>query len=111
MNRSISLLRKEADIRNAVAYILEFELTNSSIINPTLVDCELSADLSHLKLYVTFSSKNEEGLQALKNASGFIRSRLANKLNWRKIPELHFFLDEVVDHGMKIDNIINNFDK
>lgn len=106
MSKSINALRKESQLKTMIAQIVTTELTNSNIINPTVVDCELSADSSHAKVFVTFSEKSSDGIEAIRNAAGFIRKMLAHSLDWRKVPELHFELDTVIDGAMKIEKIL-----
>ncbi|VDR42035.1 30S ribosome-binding factor RbfA [Mycoplasmopsis caviae] len=108
MAKNINVLRRESQIRTLLAQIITNDLTNTNIINPTLVDCELSADLSHVKVYMSFSENEKRGLEALQNASGYIRSSLSKSLNWRKVPELHFYIDEVSKKGLSIDKILYN---
>ncbi|TQC51543.1 30S ribosome-binding factor RbfA [Mycoplasmopsis mucosicanis] len=108
MTKNINLLRKESQLKMMIAQIVTTELTNVNIINPTVVDCELSADSSHAKVFVTFSEKSHEGLEAIRNAAGFIRKTLAHSLNWRKVPEIHFELDTVTDNAMKINKILED---
>lgn len=108
MTKNINLLRKESQLKMMIAQIVTTELTNVNIINPTVVDCELSADSSHAKVFVTFSEKSQEGLEAIRNAAGFIRKTLAHSLNWRKVPEIHFELDTVTDNAMKINKILED---
>ena len=50
-------------------------------------------------------------LEGLKESSGFIRSRLANTVNLRITPELVFELDDSLEYGARIDNIINELNK
>ncbi|VEU60100.1 Ribosome-binding factor A (plasmid) [Mesomycoplasma conjunctivae] len=106
MPKSINTLRRESQIRTLLAEIITNDLTNTNIINPTLVDCELSGDLSHVKIYMSFSENEKRGLEALQNASGYIRTILAKSLNWRKVPELHFYIDEVSKKCLSIDRIL-----
>ncbi|MBU4689568.1 30S ribosome-binding factor RbfA [Mycoplasma zalophidermidis] len=106
MNKSINTLRKESQLKTMIAQIVTTELTNTNIINPTVIDCELSADSSHAKVFVTFSEKSDDGIEAIRNASGFIRKSLSKNLNWRKVPEIHFELDHVIDDAMKIEKIL-----
>ena len=51
-------------------------------------------------------NKRESTLEALKNASGFIRRELAERVEIRHIPELEFVYDESIEYGKKIENII-----
>ncbi|MGY5139742.1 30S ribosome-binding factor RbfA [Mycoplasmopsis gallinarum] len=106
MNSNINTLRREEQIKNLIAEILAMEIHNTNVINPTVIDAKLSSDLSHVKVFVTFTEKSTKGLEALENAKGFIRTKLAKSLDWRKIPEVHFELDELTNSAMKIDKIL-----
>ncbi|MCE6061908.1 30S ribosome-binding factor RbfA [Mycoplasmopsis agalactiae] len=108
MKKSISVLRKESQIKNFISTIITNELTNANIYNPTVTDVVLSTDLSHVKVFLAFSSKENDGLDAVKNALGYIRKMLSKTLNWRKIPELHFYIDEVEKKAFEIDQILNS---
>ncbi|CAL59429.1 Ribosome-binding factor A [Mycoplasmopsis agalactiae] len=108
MKKSISVLRKESQIKNFISTIITNELTNANIYNPTVTDVVLSTDLGHVKVFLAFSSKENDGLDAVKNASGYIRKRLSKTLNWRKVPELHFYIDEVEKKAFEIDQILNS---
>ena len=45
-------------------------------------------------------------MKALKNASGFIRGQLHERVDIRHIPELNFIYDESIEYGSKIEHII-----
>ncbi|MBZ4195206.1 30S ribosome-binding factor RbfA [Mycoplasma tauri] len=111
MKKSINLLKKESQIKQLVASIISENLTNSNIYNATVVDCLLSNDLSHAKFFVAFDHKENDGIEAIRNASGFIRKILSKTLKWRKVPELHFYIDEVEKKAFEIDQILNSFSK
>ncbi|WP_036464341.1 30S ribosome-binding factor RbfA [Mycoplasmopsis sturni] len=104
---NVNLSRKESQVQQLVANILVNNITNANVIDPIVIDAKLTNDLSHLKVYVSLSGNSQKGIEALNNASGYVRSILAKSLNWRKVPQVHFYLDEVTDHGMKIDAILN----
>ena len=53
--------------------------------------------------------KNQgKGLQALDRCKGFIRSQLARRLKIRKCPELIFKVDESLEYGNRIEELIKN---
>ena len=75
---------------------------------------ELKKEISHV---LTFELKNPNvtGLLSvtrakitpdLKYAAGFIRSKVAKTVNLRITPELIFELDDSMEYGAKIDNIL-----
>ncbi|VEU70714.1 30S ribosome-binding factor RbfA [Mycoplasmopsis glycophila] len=102
----INLKRKESQIQQLVANILATDLQNVNVIDPVVMDVKLTNDLSHLKVFVNLSGNNQKGIIALNNSAGYIRKILAKSLNWRKVPEVHFLLDEVSQTGSRIDEIL-----
>ena len=58
---------------------------------------------SRSKLY---RPANNFVMKALKNAKGFIRHELMDRVDIRHIPELEFVYDESIEYGKKIENII-----
>ena len=50
--------------------------------------------------------KAGNALKALKNASAFIRGLLFDRLKIRLVPHLTFCLDESLNRGFAIDNIL-----
>ncbi|MEE3928624.1 30S ribosome-binding factor RbfA [Mycoplasmopsis ciconiae] len=108
MKRSINLERKEARLQQLISSIVTNDLTNVNIINPVVVDCLLSGDMAHVKVFVVLDGNQEKGLQALNNAAGFIRSVLSKSLDWRTVPQVQFKLDNVSKTGYKIDEILRS---
>ena len=96
-----------------VSNILMLEVKDERFKFVTVTDCGTSNDLSYCKVYVTVleQEKKEETLQALNNASGFIRGELAKRIEIRNIPELKFIYDESVFYGEKIDKIIDEINE
>ena len=50
-------------------------------------------------------------LKALKEASGFLRTELAKRVDIRHIPELQFVYDESIDYGKHIEDLIDQIHK
>ena len=79
-----------------------------SLISVTQV--KTSADLKNARVYVSVlgdKKQAEDALKAFKSASGFFRHELAKRLNTRVIPELTFELDESIERGVRISNLID----
>ena len=93
-----------------ISYILATEIRDEEIKFVTITDCKVTNDLSFAKVYFTVldESKKETTLKALKDASGFIRRMLADRVDIRHIPELQFVYDESIEYGKKIEDIIED---
>ncbi|MFV8470550.1 30S ribosome-binding factor RbfA [Mycoplasma sp. AA7A] len=102
----INLKRKEARLQQLIADILTNDITNTNVIDPVVMDVSLSNDLSHVKVFVSFLNNEQKGIEALNNASGYVRKVLSQSLDWRKVPSVHFYLDEVSKNGQKIEEIL-----
>lgn len=107
---SIKTQRIASSIVKELSYILAYEVKDSDIKFVTVNDCKLSSDLSFAKIYVTVfnKEKKDETLKALKEASGFIRKQLSERIDIRHTPELEFVYDESIEYGKKIEKIIDN---
>ena len=110
MEMSIKIDRIASQMVKEISYVLATEVKDSDIKFVTVTDVKVTNDLSFAKVYVTVlkEDKKEETLIALKNASGFIRRELADRLEIRHIPELEFVYDESIEYGKKIEDILEN---
>lgn len=115
-------MQKNTNRMNRINEELKREISN--IINYNLHDPNLTGlisitkvlttpDLRYSRVYVSIinSKRIKEDLAILKKSSGYIRSEIAKKVNLRITPELVFILDESLEYGSRIDNIIKEITK
>lgn len=105
---SIKIDRIEKEMIKEVSFILANEVKDQSIQFVTITDCKVTSDLSFAKIYYTVldTNKREEINKSLKQACGFIRKVLSERMEIRHTPELTFIYDESIEYGKKIENII-----
>ena len=105
---SVKIERLEHTFVEQISQILKLEIKDERIHFVTVTACKVTNDLSFAKIYVTVfdEEKKDSTLKALKNASGFLRSKLCERIDIRHIPELEFVYDESIAYGKKIENII-----
>mgnify|MGYP003348285964 CR=1 FL=1 len=73
----------------------------------SISEVEVSKDLSYCKVYVEIMDKEKDTImKGLKNASGFMRSELAKRINLRKTPELDFRIDDTMDKQNRIEELL-----
>ena len=80
----------------------------------TVMKVELSEDLRHAKVYVSImgdEAQQKKTLIGLKNATGFIRREIGQRIGLRHTPELVFILDKSVDYSFEIERLIKDFYK
>lgn len=106
--------RVNSSIKRELSNIISRELTNTNITGLITVNkVDTAPDFSNSKVYVSMIAvKNKkEAMLALKKASGFMRTRLAHTLQFRKMPSLVFIYDESVEYGSRINEIIHDLHK
>ena len=105
------LYRLQAEIQRIVSELLIEGLKDPRIDPMTSVSkVELSNDTSVATIYFSIygsQKTKEDTLNALENAKGYIRSRLAKVLEIRQVPELRFKIDESVEYSIEIQKILN----
>ena len=97
------------EFKRELGKIIDQDLKNPNITGLiSVTKVKTSSDLKYARISVSIlNSKNKkETLDGLKNATGYIRSELAKRVNLRYTPELVFELDESLEYGAKIDNIL-----
>ena len=101
--------RINEEYRKELSLIIDQKLKNPNITGLiSVTKVKVTNDLKYAKVYVSIlNSKNiKNTLAALKKSSGFIRSELARRVNLRNTPELIFELDDSIEYGTKIDEIL-----
>lgn len=101
--------RVDEEFKRELGKIIDQDLKNPNITGLiSVTKVKTSPDLKSARVYISIinSKSKKNTLQGLKNATGFIRSELAKRVNLRYTPELIFELDETLEYGAKIDNIL-----
>jgi ribosome-binding factor A len=69
----------------------------------------VQADMKHARVFVNMQGTEKEqsdAIKALEHASGFIRRELIERLQLRRVPELHFTLDLSEEHVERIEKLL-----
>ena len=104
----------DEEIKRELSVIISQDLKNPNITGLiSVTKVKTSPDLKSAKVYVSIlnSKSKKNTMQGLKNDSGFIRSELARRIVLRYTPELIFEIDDSMEYGAKIDNILKEIIK
>lgn len=106
--------RINEELKKEISHILTFELKNpdvTGLISVTRV--KITPDFKYAKVYVSLlnSKSKTKTMNGLKDSSKFIRSQIAKSINLRITPELVFELDDSMEYGEKIDNILKELNE
>ena len=75
----------------------------------SITGVEATNDLKYAKIFVSIlgdENAKKEAMAGLKSADGFIRAELGKKVELYSLPGLIFELDESMETGAKIDEIL-----
>ena len=110
---SVKLDRLNHTFTEEISKVINEEIKDDDIKFVTITAVDISSDLSYAKVYFTnlIDNDREKVLNALNRASGFIRNKLMDMVEIRKMPELTFVYDESIEYGNKIEKIIEDIKK
>ncbi len=97
----------QALIARNVKDIVSTEIRNENLGFMTITDVEVSSDHSYCTIFVSFLNNAKNSLETLNRAKGFVRSRLAKKINLRRVPEIRFVLDDTFEKQQRLENLIS----
>lgn len=106
--------RVDEEFKRELSKIIDQDLKNPNITGLiSVTKVKTSSDLKTARVCISIlgSKSKKNTLEGLKNATGFIRTELAKRVNLRYTPELIFELDETLEYGAKIDSILNELNK
>lgn len=106
--------RVNEEFKRELGKIIDQDLKNPNITGLiSVTKVKTSSDLKSARVYISIlgSKSKKNTLEGLKNATGFIRTELAKRVNLRYTPEIIFELDETLEYGAKIDSILNELNK
>jgi ribosome-binding factor A len=115
MKNKTRMTRINEEIQRETAEIIRSELKDPRIAAMTSVmRAETTADLKYCKIYVSVlggGDQQQEAAAGLKNAAGFIRKLLAERINLRNTPELKFVLDDSLEYSFRMSKLISEVNK
>lgn len=109
--------RLSGEFQKEISSVISQKLRNkypelSAIVSVTETD--VAPDLKSARIYISIFDANDEkrlnSFEIIRQNAGFIRHELAMVMRLRTVPELRFVLDESMEHGAKIDKILENLD-
>lgn len=97
-------------IKQEISDMIRNELKDPRIGFITITRVEVSGDLRHSKVYVSVmgeEKQKKDSMEGLQCAKGFVRSELGKRVRLRYVPEINFVLDDSIDRGNKVLDLIN----
>jgi ribosome-binding factor A len=101
--------RLNEQLRQEITLLVRDEVRDPRVGLATITAVQTSPELDHAKVYFTAlgdEDERKEILAGLRSASPFIRSQLSKRLHMRRVPELHFELDRVLEEAARIERLL-----
>ncbi len=105
--------RINEDIKYYVSKIIREDIKNPRITGViSITSVNTTKDLRYAKIYVSiFGTKyTHQTFNELKKSSGYIRKQLASMLKARNIPDLVFELDDSMEYGSHMDEVLKKLE-
>jgi len=103
--------RIEEQLRIELSEIIEREIQDPRVGLTTVTGVKVSPDLRHARIFVTVlgdEAQRKKALEGLRSAASFVRRSLSKRLHhMRRIPEVTFDYDAVVEKGIRIEELLD----
>ena len=103
--------RINEEVKREISTIIRNEIKDPRLTAMVSVtDVKVTKDLRYAKVFVSIFGKDDEEKNntfiALKNASGYIRREIGQRINLRYNTQIIFELDDSINYGMHIEELI-----
>jgi len=101
--------RLNEQLRQEITLLLRGEVRDPRVTLATVTAVQTSPELDHAKVYFTSlgdDDEREEVLAGLRSAAPFLRRELGKRMHIRRVPELHFTVDRVMEEAQRIERLL-----
>ncbi|NKQ35495.1 MAG: 30S ribosome-binding factor RbfA [Chloroflexi bacterium] len=105
--------RTAEQIRYIFSELFRRELSDPRLGGVTITEVTIDRELEHADIYVNAlgdDGRQDEVIQALTGATGYLRRELSHRTRLRKAPQLHFHWDPRLAYAQEVDEILNSLD-
>ena len=112
---SIKNTRVNMEVQRELSSILRDGIKDPRVAPMTsVVAVEVAPDLKTCKAYISVlgdEKAQQDTVEGLQSAEGYIRRELAHRLNMRNTPEVKFVLDQSIEYGVSMSKKIDEVTK
>lgn len=98
-------------IQEELAILLIRNVADPRLNMVTVTEVEVDRELAFATIYVTASGgeeREEEVLEGMESASGYLKSELATRIQLRSFPQLRFRWDVAHERGQRIEEMLDS---
>lgn len=110
---SHKIAKISSDMMRVISEIIFSEARDNILKSITITGCKVSRDLSYAKVYFTSMSEMDKNtlVKEVNEASTFIRTEVAARLDIRHTPILEFVYDDSIEYANRIEKIIKEINE
>jgi ribosome-binding factor A len=100
-------------IRESLSQLFLLEMKDPRLQGITVTRVRIDRELQYADIYVhalAQDEREEEVMEGLARASGYLRRELGQILGLRQVPQLHFHWDPSLAHADNINRFLDNLD-
>jgi ribosome-binding factor A len=105
--------RMNERIRIILSELLLREVSDPRLQGVTVTEVALDGEMMYANIYVNaLADENRQSavMEGLERAKGFLRREVGKRITTRNTPELLFHWDATLEHGERINQILDNLD-
>lgn len=98
-------------IQEELAVLLIRNVADPRLNMVTITEVDVDRELAYATIYVTASGgkeREEEVLEGMESASGYLKSELATRIQLRSFPQLRFRWDVAHERGQRIEELLDS---
>ncbi len=100
-------------IRTILSELLLREIADPRLQNITVTEVRLDPELKFANIYVNAlgdESRQDEVMEGLMRAQGFLRREVGKRVRLRSVPELHFHWDVTLERSERLNQLLSGLD-
>ena len=102
--------RVSAQLRRELGTLVQAAIREHALPFASVSDVEVTRDMAHAKVFIVALQPERSGevVKGLKELAPELRYQLAQGLEMRHVPELHFHYDDSADRGERIEQLLRD---
>lgn len=110
---SLKQERMNERVRAILSELLLREVSDPRLQSVTVTEVSLDGELMYADVYVNAlgdESRENDVMQGLERAKGFLRREVGKRIRTRNTPELKFHWDATLEYGERINQLLDNLE-
>ncbi len=103
--------RTAEQIKTILSTLVLRDMRDPRLQGLTITVVRIDREMQYADIFVNAlgdESREEEVMDALTGAKGYLRRELASRLELRTVPQLHFHWDPTLAHAERIDELLDS---